>query len=319
MKWIPIVAALLASVSPASSDLLLLGVGGQAGGGVGTSYVGPGDVVAGATYFGSCQFAYSAAVAVSGTSKSCNLRRASDNHTCDVLLGSAGSWTNTTGCSTGSENGTAVATWCNATTCSVTKAYDQTGNGNDLSQATAAQQPTIIFNGVGSNAVLSFSAASNQFLTLAVLNTTINLPSAVTSVLKFTGAAQAAVGSQVGGAPQFGNAVGSAANTLFMFNNAVFNVTGTDNVYHTLAMFFPSAGATNCIMNLDGVDNSGVCSNNSVTVTSLLWGADALTANHPWQGTSGEFGWWTSLTPSGTQRTNLCHNMFVRWGTPVSC
>jgi hypothetical protein len=39
----------------------------------------------------------------------------------------------------------ALNTFCTGTTCTVTKLYDQAGNGNDMSQNTVANQPTIGF------------------------------------------------------------------------------------------------------------------------------------------------------------------------------
>jgi hypothetical protein len=40
---------------------------------------------------------------------------------------------------------TTLNTFCTGTTCSVSKLYDQAGNGNDMSQATAANQPAVQF------------------------------------------------------------------------------------------------------------------------------------------------------------------------------
>jgi hypothetical protein len=62
-------------------------------------------------------------------------RRASDGTTQDINAASAG----------GLVDLNALNTFCSGTTCTVSKLYDQAGNGNDLTQATVANQPTVGF------------------------------------------------------------------------------------------------------------------------------------------------------------------------------
>lgn len=50
------------------------------------TYSGPGDVVSGATAWYSCTRGYNAAYAAPGTGKACNVRRASDNTTQDIVI-----------------------------------------------------------------------------------------------------------------------------------------------------------------------------------------------------------------------------------------
>jgi len=63
------------------------------------------------------------------------VRRASDSKTQDIGVASVG----------GQVDLTTLNTFCTGTTCSVSKLYDQAGNGNDLSQAAAANQPAVQF------------------------------------------------------------------------------------------------------------------------------------------------------------------------------
>ena len=53
------------------------------------AYVGPGDIVSGATAWYGLR-AYSAAIAATGTQKAINIRRASDNTTKDILIRKSG-------------------------------------------------------------------------------------------------------------------------------------------------------------------------------------------------------------------------------------
>jgi hypothetical protein len=63
------------------------------------------------------------------------VRRASDAKTQDIGPASAG----------GTVDLTALSSFCSGTTCSVSLLYDQTGNANHLPQATAANQPTVMY------------------------------------------------------------------------------------------------------------------------------------------------------------------------------
>ena len=63
------------------------------------------------------------------------VRRASDATTQDIGVASMG----------GQVDLAALNTFCSGTTCAVSKLYDQAGNGNDMSQATAANQPAVQF------------------------------------------------------------------------------------------------------------------------------------------------------------------------------
>lgn len=79
----------------------------------------------------------------------CTVRRASDNTTLDIGFGTDGKL-----------DETALAAFCGASVGSVTTLYDQSGNSRDLTQSTAANQPTI-YTGTavqkdGANAAMLF-------------------------------------------------------------------------------------------------------------------------------------------------------------------
>lgn len=121
------------------------------------AYVGPGDVSGiGFTQFWSVR-AMTLAIAQASTQKFFTVQRTSDNRTCDFKSAGDGSGTygNSSGCSSAGDNGTALATWCNATTCFFTTWYDQTG-GNactgscDATIGGTSTQTKVIFSCLGS-------------------------------------------------------------------------------------------------------------------------------------------------------------------------
>ena len=84
-----------------------------------SSYVGPGDVVSGAAAWYGLR-GYNAAYST-GSNPAVNIRRASDSHTCDLLVTSAGAIGNTANCSTGGDNGQSAASFAGtAATCTGT-------------------------------------------------------------------------------------------------------------------------------------------------------------------------------------------------------
>lgn len=117
------------------------------------SYRGPGDLVPGAVaYYG--LRAYSAQAAASGTAKAVQLRRASDDSVRDIGL-----------LKSGALDTAAAARFCAATVCYVVKWFDQTGNGNDLTQDDPARQPVLVLNAYGAMPAVQFNAAQMTFLT----------------------------------------------------------------------------------------------------------------------------------------------------------
>jgi len=154
-------------------DITLLGVGG----GSVVYAAGPGNVSSSFTAWYGLR-GYSVAYA-SGTNKALNIRRNSDNHTCDLFVATTGFLGATTGCSTSGDNGVSADTFCVATTCFATELYDQSGNACHVTQATAANQPQFLqsggpFSGITNNS-LSFNGTSHNLsgsCTQAALPTT---------------------------------------------------------------------------------------------------------------------------------------------------
>lgn len=131
---------LLGGQTQAQSQLLL-GAGGSKR--AVAAYVGPGDIVSGATTWGGLR-CYNAAKA--SASQAIRIRRASDSTEQDIGL--------TAACALDTAS---ADTFCAATTCFVTTAYDQTGNSRNFVQATAAKQPQLLTSG-GPSAGLPYMA-----------------------------------------------------------------------------------------------------------------------------------------------------------------
>jgi hypothetical protein len=113
------------------------GAAGATGGAGGATATGtpPGDIAMAAGTPMVAAHSVTRAMFAAYSGKLFQARRASDGTTQDINAASAG----------GLVDLNALNTFCSGTTCTVSKLYDQAGNGNDMSQATTANQPTVGF------------------------------------------------------------------------------------------------------------------------------------------------------------------------------
>lgn len=118
-----------------------------------SSYIGPGDLVSGATAFFGVR-AYDNSYAAS-SGNAFDLRRSSDNGTMTATF-----------LTTGDLDTATISAWAGADTIFVSKAYDQTGNGHHATQATGGSQPKLILSGgAGGRPYLQSDAAGVQLNT----------------------------------------------------------------------------------------------------------------------------------------------------------
>lgn len=276
------------------------------------TYTGPGDVVSGATAWYGLR-AYSAATV---GNVAVNIRRTSDSRSCDVVTTTTGLG-NTSGCSVGGDNGTAVATWCNATTCFATKWYDQT-QGNkctaascDLVQTTAANQPQLIFSCNGSLPCLRTTTSTQTLVSAnnitpatgvvtlsAVFNRTAGT-SAIIWISENGGANRNQIRSTSGAANSAqlqngGSIAGAASDATFNAGNGVIN--GASSVF-----------------NIGGTETTGTITGSTTANTPLMTGTGTSAAD--WE----EIGFWDNVAFTGTQLTNMCHNQRLYWSTAGTC
>lgn len=116
--------------------------------------------------YGSAKVAYSLRKLSASQTNAITIRRSNDNATLDV--GFVGEDLDTS----------AITSFVGANNAFITKWWDQSGNGNDLSGLTTTQQPLIVSGGtiqlaVNSKPAISFDG-SNNYLTLTTAITTVN-------------------------------------------------------------------------------------------------------------------------------------------------
>ena len=188
-----------------------------------------------------------------------------------------------------------------------TEAYDQSGNGNNVSQSTAADQPQLM--PICQNSLPCLRSSGSPITLGPVTITTIAQPysgSLVSWSLASTGnqIARGGTGSDFGIGWQHNTSAGLSVN-------GAINLVAQSNAWHSDQYFFSGSSS---LINIDGVDSSALSSAGTGatgTNVSLMSGA-----GNYFNGYVTEAGLWP-LGISSTQRGNLCVNQQAYWNTPT--
>ena len=221
--------------TPCSAQITQTGAGHVANGGGGAGFQGPGDIISGAVAFYSAGRAYNAAYAAAQSPLADIVDTTTGLATCTFNVGTNG-FANLSAvvCPTASPI-VSVTTFCTVTHvgCSITKLYDQTGNGNHVVQATLANMPALTFN--AQNGLPCAAGTGNAAVGLATAGSiTQAQPVTYTSVAERSG-------SFTTGQYLFSNASSTArlqyatsTNTIQINNGATVSLTASDSAPHAI-------------------------------------------------------------------------------------
>jgi hypothetical protein len=293
MRFLAVLLFISLLVTGVAADQLLLIGAGTPKGGAGGGYSGPGDVVSGAANWWGlrCYNASKASLASAVT-----IRRASDNATSTIGLTAACKLDVAT-----------ASTFCSATTCYVTTLYDQAGT-NNMVQATAANQPQLVFNCLGTLPCMSFVGATPLLLGSASAITQASPMTASAVVWRTSTVTNNNVLAAAAGAIQLGF---SAANTGYIFDGFTTSASASDGAAHAIAYIL---GVNKLV--IDSVATTGTTNNAGFSATTVDMGGGNsayLTGNIT------EAGLWAGAWTTGasSQAANICANQQAYWGTPV--
>ena len=257
------------------------------------AYVGPGDIVSGASAWVSPARAYSAAFAAGGTAIMDLLDQAGANPITISIL------------STGFANLAAIAAWVTAnsvSTIKVTKLYDQTGNTKHFTNATLGTMPVLTLSALNGLPGITSLNASGTVLTSPALTITD-----LTMVAVFARTGNLAAINSFLANQNVATFIGSGAtgNTSAMDNGTtVVTQAATDSVFHSVIGVLSSVGGASA-MNTDGTEitaqspgtsgfsapnNARLCRSNTASSVS---------------GTIMEAGIWPALFTTGAGQTSL--------------
>lgn len=299
LKITALLLSLFLAGGPAyAGSMGLLGVG---GGSAAATYQGPGDIVSGATAWGSCARAYNAAYA-NGTNSLCDLKDKTTGTVaiCTLRVKTSGFVDLTGSYCVGSTTPAVACAAAAGGSCVISQIYDQTGNGNNWTQATLASMPSLTFAALNSLPVIT-CASSQTINTTNTFSTTNFSESAVYERTSGTG-----IGGAFGGNGNGYLGAGSVASNASISNGTTVNVSGApDNAYHGLNGTFSSTVGADAL-NVDGTDNTGITAGitglSSATLRFCRAGTQELLGN------VAEGGLWPTTSFTSTQRGNLFTN-----------
>jgi hypothetical protein len=296
---------------------------------VAAPYVGPGDLVAGATGWWGLR-AFTAALAGAGPTTTPVIDVLGSNTVtgCTIyLLGNAtGALDLTTAGAGGVGNQCSLGatTFCTVTntSCSISKIYDQTGNGNHLIQATAAKQPTLTFSCTGALPCLTFVSANLQALGITGSYSTgaVAQPNSMSAVAartsNFTTQQNIVISWSGSLSPAEQLAYNGTSNQALIYAGSNVTATASNTTLHSFQANFSN---TTSAIYVDGVSTSGTAGTQTSGVSAAIGSNNNTAAQQYMDGHIMEAGIWTGVGFSSTQATNLCHNQFTYYGTATSC
>jgi Alpha-L-arabinofuranosidase B, catalytic len=256
-------------------------------------YSGPGDIVSGATAWWGLR-AYSSA-AIGGNAV--RFRRDSDNAEQDFATIAGGG-----------VDLAAIATFKGAANLFFAKLYDQTGNGRDLTQATAGTQPRFTSSApVTSLPAIDGASAAGYMETAAI---TLPQPFTYSTVARAPSGFQVLGYNAGSGLEQIRHNAGAANQWDLVGTVSAIAVGGTtDNVWHTAQGIFDDPSSDFVI---DGTSNTGAIGTGGFSAAAFgLLAAGAGTV--PWAGYCAEFGIWPIAFSAG-QKTGMDANQAAYWG-----
>lgn len=269
------------------------------------TYQGPGDIVASATAWGSCARAYNAAYA-NGTNSLCDLKDKTTGTVaiCTLRIKTTGFVDLTGSYCTGSTTPTVACAAAAGGACVVSKIYDQTGNGNDFVQATAADMPAIIFGDINGLPSINCGTGATIFVPTTTTFTTNSFSHSV-AYIRTTGTA---AGGAFGSAGNGWLGAGSGANLAQINNASSATESATDNAWHGLQGVFGVSSNTTVSLNVDGNDFTGLSAGTAGMVSANVRFCRCNGVQFA-NGKVVEAGFWNTVQFNATQRGNLYQNM----------
>ncbi len=257
-----------------------------------TVYVGPGDVVSGASAWWGLR-AYSNATIGSNAVR---LRENGGNTESDFATIAGGGL-----------DLAAIATFKGANSLFVTKLYDQTGGGRDLTQVVAASQPPFTLAVLGSYPAIDATTGATSWVLTCATPLALVQPYSISGVLQVTNSKDMQYFFDQNNFPQVRpNFTGSG--TLLLFAGSLFSVTMALNTWHAVQTVYNSASSDG---NIDGTRTTGDAGANSFTGGPLAYFGDGGAGNFIGYGL--EVGVWPSGF-SAAQETNMNTNQHAYWG-----
>jgi hypothetical protein len=229
-------------------------------------FQGPGDITSGAIAFYSAGRAYNAAYAAAQSPLADIVDTSTGLATCTIKVGTNG-YANLSAvvCPTGAPT-VSVTTFCTVTHvgCSITKLYDQTGNGNHVVQATLANMPGLTLS--AQNGLPCAAGTATAAITLETAGgVSQSAPFTRTAVVERTG--NFTTVQKIASNDSNTNTLNftASANTVSVSNGTAVNLTANDSTFHAILVV---ASASAPLFAIDSSANTSTSTNGTAALAS---------------------------------------------------
>lgn len=202
----------------------------------------------------------------------------------------------------------AANAFCAATSCFIAKWYDQSGGARDLVQATAATQPPLVFNCIGTLPCLHL--AQNTVAAYSMLTAANYTPSGIVTLnvvaRRSAGLGQALFVQQSTNVNRIGT--GASANQWFLSPGVTVSTGAADGIWHAALGTIAGVGAG--FMNIDGVETAATGTASTLAGPHGISGPTTATAHEV------EVIIWDNYNMPAPERAAVIANQRSFWGTP---
>jgi hypothetical protein len=227
------------------------------------------------------------------------LRRASDNAELDInFLGC----TSFTGCPW---DVAAATSHCASTTCSVTTWYDQSGNARDLTQATQANQPALVFDCNGALPCLQNTLTAQQLATAALITPATGTVSISAVANRAAGTGFCTIFRQDGLSGNRLQTQNTTTQWIVSASAGTIVVTAPNAAWHAAQVVINGVSS---VVNVDGTETTGTVTGATAAAASALLGSNSTTCNQR------EVIDWDAYPLTPGERATLTANQRAFWG-----
>jgi len=204
----------------------------------------------------------------------------------------------------GGDFDTAAATAFCTTACTVQTWYDQSGNGRNLTQATAANQPPLIFNCVGALPCFEMLSGGHSLSTVDTITPATGTVSFSAVANRVTGTGACTWLRENGAANRFVSQAGATNWTIIGGSSGSVVRAAADGAWH--AGQGVMAGAAS-VLNIDGAETAGTATGSTAAAVASLFGIAATTCREA------ESVFWDNYALTAGERAALADNQKNYW------
>ncbi len=284
-------------LAPASAQVPMTGAGMAVPAVAAATYQGPGDVFStSAIGFWSCARVWNAAAASTSTNL-CDINAVTGGAAVCTLRGSSTGFVDLAGSYCAGTTPAAACAAASGGSCIISKVYNQVSPGTaDLTQATAANMPPLVFSSTPSSTLpaISCGTAAQNLQVSSSSTITQSQPYTFSLVYRRTDATSSIAFGPSAGGVGIGGRASTANQAAVVFNTSIAVTGATDSTWHALSGLGNGGSGASNLNGTDASANAGTTALSAATLRfcrpnagqfggtiaeGILWGASTNSTN----------------------------------------